>query len=230
MMKLRHILMIAGLLSVWLTVGAMAQTTEPPPRDDGQFWNETQIVVPWGPKRDLYVIGVLRMGRDFRRPVDERIGGAVAFKVHPNLMIMPMYLHVTQQPFAGSSIHEHRLNLNITGKVALGKFTFTDRNLIERRVRHSQRDFTMYRNRLQIDYPVKIGDATWKPFIADEVFYATQTTASGRAGWFRNRIGGGILRQFNENFYAEFFYVYQHDGVSRPGNVHAIGTLFRFIL
>lgn len=230
MMKLRHILMIAWLLSVCLSVRALAQTTEPPPRDDGQFWNETQIVKPWGPKRDLMLIGVLRLGRDFKRPVDERIGAAVVFKVHPNLSIIPMYIHVTQQPFAGSSIHEHRLNLNITGKVALGRFTFTDRNLIERRVRHSQRDFTMYRNRLQIDYPIKIGDATWKPFIADEVFYSTQTTASGRAGWFRNRIGGGILRQFNENFYAEFFYVYQHDGVSRPGNVHAIGTLFRFIL
>jgi len=201
-----------------------------PPRDDGQFWNETQVVKPFGPKRDLYIIGVLRMGRDFKRPVDERIGGALAFKVHPQLMIMPMYLHVTQQPFAGLSIHEHRINLNITGKAALGKFTFTNRNLIERRVRHSQRDFTMYRNRLQIDYPIRIGEGVWKPFIADEVFYATQTVSGKRAGWFRNRIGGGVLRQFTENFYAEFFYVYQHDGLSRPGNVHAIGTLFRFTL
>lgn len=218
---------MAGLILIATAVSVFGQS---PPRDDGQFWNETQLVKPVGPKRDLILIGVLRMGRDFKRPVDERVGGAVAFKVHPNLSIIPMYLHVTQQPFAGASIHEHRINLNITGKTSLGKFTFTDRNLIERRVRHRQRDFTVYRNRLQIDYPIRIGEGIWKPFIADEIWYSTQSIGTARLGWFRNRIGGGILRQFTEHFYAEFFYLHQNDGVSRPGNVHAIGTLFRFTL
>lgn len=120
--------------------------------------------------------------------------------------------------------------MNVTGKVNLGKFLFTDRNLIERRVRHDSRDFTVYRNRLQIDRPAKIGSFSFKPFIADEVWYSTQTAAGGRLGWFRNRISAGIIKQFSERFNAEFFYLRQQDGILRPGDVHAVGTLFRVYL
>lgn len=210
-----------------------AQTAEPP-RDDQQSWHETQLIAPLGKQTDLVIIGVLRMGRDFSRPVDERIGAGIAFKVNKYLTLMPTYLYVDQQPFAGRRISEHRLIVNVTGKFKLGELTFTDRNLIERRARHSSRDFTVYRNRLQIDHPVNIGSFHFKPFIADEVWYSTQPRAAGgppnQLDWFRNRISAGIIKQFGERFQAEFFYLRQHDGISRPGDVHALGTLFRVYL
>ncbi len=215
---------------------AFAQTVTPP-RDDLQFWNETQLIAPLGKQTDLIVIGVLRVGRDFSRPVDERIGAGVAFKPNKYLTLMPTYLYVDQQPFDGRRIREHRLVMNVTGKLKLGEFTFTDRNLIERRARQSERDFTVYRNRLQIDHPTHIGAFKFKPFIADEVWYSTQQRPgsgqpihSNRQGWFRNRISAGIIKQFGDHFQAEFFYLRQHDGLSRPGEVHALGTLFRVYL
>lgn len=207
----------------------IAQTSTPP-RDDGQFWNETQLIKPLTKTKDLIVIGVVRVGRDLARPVDERIGAAIAFKLNKYLTLQPTYLYVDQQPFAGRRISEHRLVMNVTGKATLGKFMFTDRNLFERRARHDSRDFTVYRNRLQIDHPAQLGAFKFKPFVADEIWYSTQSNAQGRLGWFRNRISAGILKQFSQHFYAEFFYLYQHDGVSRPGNVHALGTLFRIYL
>ena len=218
----------------WLVITALCcasfsvyAQTPTPPRDDQQFWNETQFIKSLTKTKDLIVIGVLRIGRDWQRPVDERIGAGVAFKLNKYLTLQPTYFYVDQQPYAGFRIREHRLIMNATGKVTLGKFTFTDRNLYERRVRHVTRDFTVYRNRLQVDHPAQIGSFKFKPFIADEVWYSTQSNSAGEFGWFRNRISAGIIKQFSNRFNAEFFYLRQDDGIARPGNVHAIGTLFR---
>ncbi len=201
------------------------QTT--PPREDNQFWHETQFIQPLSKDKDLVIIAVLRAGRDFARPVDERIGAGLAFKPSKYLTIMPTYVYVDQQPFAGRRIKEHRLVFNATVKFKVGELTVTDRNLIERRVRHSTRDFTVYRNRLQLDYPARIGAFKFKPFIADEIWYSTQASLQGRQGWFRNRISAGIIKQLSERFNAEVFYLRQTDGISFPGDVHAVGTLLR---
>jgi hypothetical protein len=219
--------LLFALLALTSFYSAYSQT---PPREDNQFWHETQVIKPLKKTQDLVIIGVLRVGRDFQRPVDERIGAGWAFKLSPYLTIMPTYVYVDQQPFAGRRIQEHRVILNATAKFNLGQFTFTDRNLIERRVRHASGDFTVYRNRLQIDHPVRIGNFKFKPFLADEVWYSTQPGQSGRQGWFRNRISAGIIKQFGEHFNAELFYLRQDDGILRPGNVQVIGTLFRVFL
>ncbi|HMV51333.1 MAG TPA: hypothetical protein PKD31_26570, partial [Blastocatellia bacterium] len=77
----------------------------------------------------------------------------------------------------------------------------------------------------QIDHPVKIRDFEFKVFVADEVWYSTPANA-----WIRNRISGGIIKQFTPHFGAEFFYLRQNDGRARPGDLHVIGTLFRITL
>ncbi|MFN7931113.1 MAG: DUF2490 domain-containing protein [Blastocatellia bacterium] len=218
--------LLAGVVFLtWLALPVLAQTT--PPREDNQFWNETQLIKAVGKKTDVIFIGVLRLGRDWERPVDERAGLAVAWKANKYVTVAPTYIYVDQQPYAGRRIQEHRLVLNVTAKFKAGEFLFTDRNLIERRARHDSRDFTVYRNRLQLDHPARIGTFKFKPFIADEVWYSTQTGAQGDLGWFRNRLAAGIIKQFGERLNAEFFYLRQMDGVSRPGNINSLGTLFR---
>lgn len=218
------------MVVLWLAALPVFAQTTAPPREDQQFWNETQFIKSLTKNKDLIVIGVLRIGRDWQRPVDERIGTGVAFKLNKYLMLQPTYFYVDQQPYAGFRIREHRLILNATGKASLGGLTFTDRNLLERRVRHTTRDFTVYRNRLQVDYPIQIGSFKFKPFLADEVWYSTQTVGTEQLGWFRNRISIGIIKQINDRFNAEFFYLRQDDGKARPGNIHALGTLFRIYL
>ena len=205
-----------------LTISSLAQT---PPRHDTQFWNETQLAVPVSQKADLVLIGGLRFGREISRPVDERIGAGVAFKPNRHFTIQPYYLYVAQQPFAGRKVFEHRLNLDVTVRVFPGRFTIADRNRIERRVRHSSRDFTVYRNRLQIDHPARLGSFKFKPFVANEIFYD-----SSASRWTRNRFSVGIIREFSPRFTGEFYYLRQNDGRARPGNLHVIGTVFRIRL
>jgi uncharacterized protein DUF2490 len=190
--------------------------------EDTQFWNETQIIFPMRDRVDLMLFGVLRMGRDLARPVDERGGVGVAVKTNKFLTVIPTWLYIAQQPTAMSKNVEHRLVLNATFKFPLGKFAFTDRNLIERRLRNGRDDFTMYRNRLQIDHPVSIGSFKFRVFVADEVWYDSLQNA-----WTRNRATAGIIKQFSTRFTAEFFYLRQNDGRARPGDAHVIGTLFR---
>lgn len=225
-------LFIALLLIIFSAGGSIvfAQTPVPPPREDSQFWNETQIVKPLTPKHDLIFIGALRIGRNWTRPVDERGGVGLAFKVKPYLTIIPTYIHVEYQPFAGRFIHEERLVLNVTSKFSVGKVGFFDRNLLERRVRPGVPDFTVYRNRLQIDYPMRLGKFGFRGYVADEAWYSTQSNGSRRVGWYRNRISVGGFKQLTEKFYAEVFLLYQHDGFTPPGNIPVVGTLFRYTL
>ena len=199
-----------------------AQTVIDDQSEDTQFWNETQIIFPMRDRADLMFFGVLRMGRDLARPVDERGGAGVAFKANRFLTIIPTWLYVAQQPTATSKNIEHRLVFNATFKFSLGKFAFTDRNLIERRLRNGRDDFAIYRNRLQIDRPANIGSFKFRVFVADEVWYDSLQNA-----WTRNRASAGIIKQFSPRFTAEFFYLRQNDGRARPGDAHVIGALFR---
>lgn len=48
-----------------------AQTASAP-REDVQFWNETQLIIPMNERVDLIMIGVLRIGRSLTHPIDER--------------------------------------------------------------------------------------------------------------------------------------------------------------
>ncbi len=217
----------ATLLAGLTSISTPAQTNNQP-QDETQFWNETQIIAPLTKKTDLIFIGAFRAGSTFSgflRPIDERGGGGIAFKLNKYLTVMPTYLYVAQQPSPTRKNFEHRLILNVTGKASLGKFNFTDRNLIERRVRHALDDFVMYRNRLQIDHPVKIGDVNFRVYVADEIWYSTLLDT-----WSRNRVSVGVFKQFTPHFYGEVFYLRQNDGRARPGDVHAIGTLFKVTL
>jgi hypothetical protein len=202
-----------------------AQSVSPEPREDNQFWSETQMIMPLHKKADLILIGVFRAGRDFRHPVDERIGAGIALKLHKYVTLTPTYLYVAQQPSEGRKNFEHRLIPNVTIKFPIGQFNITDRNLFEWRVRHSLRDIFIYRNRLQIDHPARIGSFDFRVFMADEVFYSADLEK-----WVRNRISAGIIKKLNERLTAEFFYLNQQDGIARPGNLHVIGTVFKVYL
>jgi Protein of unknown function (DUF2490) len=222
--RLKLLAVIFSIIFCIICCGApsFAQNVIDDQREDTQFWNETQIIIPMRDRADLMFFGVLRVGRDLARPVDERGGVGVALKANRFLTIIPTWLYVAQQPTATSKNIEHRLVFNATFKFGLGKFAFTDRNLIERRLRNGRDDFTMYRNRLQIDHPVSLGSFKFRVFVADEAWYD-----SLRDAWVRNRASAGIIKQISRHITAEVFYLRQNDGFARPGDAHVIGTLFR---
>jgi uncharacterized protein DUF2490 len=198
-----------------------AQTPTPLPHSDLQSWNDLQFTVPLNKEVDLILLGTLRIGRNISHPVDERAGVNFKFNVGKYLALQPGYLYIRMQPVAGLNFSEHRLSFAATPRIPFKHFTLTDRNMFERRIRNPQVDSTRYRNRLQVEIPIK-KNSTWLPFASDEIFYDWSVDH-----WVRNRFSVGVKKTFSKKFAVDFYYLRQNDGRSRPGDLNVIGTVFR---
>lgn len=207
-------------LLVWTACVAHGQTRRPS-RGDTQQWNDIQVTVPVSKIVDFNLYGTLRFGRDVSHLVDRRAGVGFTFKAGKYLTFAPSYLHIVMRPTEGRKVNENRLVFAATARVPIGKFTLSDRNQFERRLRFPT-DSTRYRNRLQIEHPVKIGKTSLQLFASDEVFYDWSFNA-----WVRNRFAVGVSRKFNQHFTADIYYMRQNDSHSTPGDLNVIGVTYR---
>jgi hypothetical protein len=208
-----------------LLAGSLAASAQIVDRTDNQFWSDFQVAVPVTKQIDFNVLGTLRLGRDFERPVDERVGAGFSFKFGQHVIVSPNYVHIGMQPFAGRRVWENRLTLPVILSFKLDKFTFRDRNQIERRYRNSGLKSWRYRNRFQIEHPIGPDKLGLSLFVTDEVFYDWAVDR-----WVRNRFAVGGIKVFNKHFTQDFYYLRQNDGVSIPGDLNVIGTSLRFRL
>ena len=206
-----------------LTLSAAAQSQLD--HTDNQEWNEVQVFIPVTKQIDFTLGGTLRIGRDFHRPVDERVGAGFSFKLGRYVTVSPNYQHIGMQPFAGRRVWENRLSVPVQLRFELGEFKVTDRNLFERRLRNSGVKTNRYRQRLQIEHPVGPDSLALSVYVADEVFYDWAVDR-----WVRNRFYVGGIKVFNKHFTQDFYYTRQNDGVSIPGDLNVIGTTLRFRL
>ncbi|PWT90946.1 MAG: hypothetical protein C5B55_08915 [Blastocatellia bacterium] len=157
------------------------------------------------------------------RAVDERIGVGFSLRFGKHLTVSPNYLHIGMQPFEGRRVFEDRLSLLILIRFPVHKFTVSDRNLFERRLRHPAINATRYRNKLQVEHPFGPDRLKLSAFIADEVFYDWSVNA-----WVRNRFQVGVTHTFSKHVSADFYYLRQNDSHSIPGDLHVIGSNWRF--
>ena len=202
-----------------------AQSTKPPPRGDTEIWTETQVAMPINKQVSIVLLGVIRFGRNVSRPVNERIGAGVSFKAGKYLTLFPFYLRVASQPTPTNHSTEDRITLEAALKFPAGRFTIGDRNRVEFHIHHPAPNFIQYRNRIQLEHPVKLGKVEVSGYVADEVFYDSIAKA-----WIRNRIFVGASRKITQHFTLDLYYVRQNDGHSRPGDINALGTTFKFHL
>jgi hypothetical protein len=212
---------LPGLIFLGLVVCFPSTLNGQSTREDTQSWNEVQISVPVTKNIDLLFIGGLRIGRDISFPVDERIAVGFAFKTK-YLTVSPGVFHINSQPFTNVGGYENRLVLPITVRIPVGKMVVSDRNLFEHRLRHPGVEATRYRNRLQLDYPVRVGKTELTLFVSDEVFFDWSVDE-----WVRNRFAAGVSKAWTRQFTTEVYYLRQNDGRSRPGDLHVIGTAVR---
>jgi len=193
-------------------------------KEDTQQWNDVQVSVPLNKEIDFTLSSTLRFGRNVTHLVDRRVGIAFSFKVGKYLSFAPSYTRVVMRPTANRKTDENRLSFAATVRVPLGKFMLSDRNTFERRIRPPL-DSTRYRNRLQLEHPVKFGKTALQLFVSDEVFYDWSFH-----DWVRNRFAIGLSRKFNKYFTGDFYYMRQNDGRSRPGDLNVIGATYRIRL
>ena len=220
---------LSGLVAVFFAIAAVGCTTvsaqSTKRRDDTQIWSETQVAIPLDKRVDLVLLGLVRFGRDVSRPVNERIGAGVSFKAGKYLTLFPFYLQVASQPTSTNHSTEERIVLEATITFPAGRFTIGDRNRVEFHIHHPPPNFTQYRNRMQLEHPVKLGKFEADAFVADEVFYDSSANA-----WIRNRAYVGASKKINKHFTIELYYVRQNDSYSHPGDINALGTTFKFHL
>ena len=218
-------LLYTAALITCCAVNILGQSRKPEPRDDTQVWPEVQIALPLRKKVDLVVSGILYIGRNVSHLVNEQAGVAFSFKPNKYLTLSPGYRSIATQPVPNRSGREKRFSFAGTVNIPLEPFTLSNRHLIERRLRHPQADSTRCRNRLQIEYPIKLRGLNLQLFAYDEVFYDWAVN-----DWSRSGIAIGCSRKFNQHFTGDLFYIRQNDGYSRPGDLHVVGTVLRIRL
>lgn len=206
-----------------------------PPTDDVQFWNETSLTIPLFKTKDekgketervsLFFNGVLRLGRNVSHLVDERIGFGFDFKINKYVSLSPSYLYVAAQPYRGRRDFESRFRFAVNLEKKFEKFSVRDRNLFEFSFKNSRSDSTRYRNKFQLNYPIKKdGKELFTPFAADEIYYDFQAK-----DLTRNDFSAGIAKQLNKNLSADFFYLLRNNkgNVLKYVNVFGINLKFK---
>jgi hypothetical protein len=217
-------LIISAFILTFLGIAVQGQSVTIP-QTDTQNWNDVYLSVPLAGPVDVIMQGTLRNGRDITRPVDERFGLGFSFKIGKYLTVIPNYLYIGMQPFEGRRVFEDRLSVPATIRFTARRFTFANRNLFERRLRHPGIDTTRYRNRLQVDHPIGPAKSHLSLFVSDEVFYDWSFNA-----WVRNRAAIGVTKVFNKHVALDLYYMRQNDSRSFPGDLHIIGTTWRIKL
>ncbi len=215
-------LMVVGALLLGFGGVVSAQTMSPASTDDTQVWSELQITAPLRKKFDLIFKGTFRLGRNVTHPVSESGAISIVYKATRFLTFETGYQYQAAQPSTGRKRYTNTLLFNGTVKFPLGKFTFSDRNQIERRFRNSRPDNTRYRNRLRVEYPLAVGKSKFNVFVSNEVFFDVSSKRLAR-----NRVAVGANKKLNKCLTGELYYMRQNDGRSRPGDLHIIGTIFR---
>jgi len=205
------------------TLASVVNAQTKPRQTDNQNWNDVQLSVPLGKPVDFVLQGTLRNGRNITRPVDERIGIGFTFRIGKYLTVFPNYLHIDMQPFEGRRVYEERLSVATTIKFPIGRFTISDRNTFERRLRTLAVDGTRYRNRVQVEHPIGPKEKKVSLFVADEVFYDWSVN-----DWVRNRLAIGVSKIVNKHFTLDLYYMRQNDGRSVPGDLNIVGSTWRF--
>ena len=209
-------------LLIVLLSAAPAQSEQPLSKEDTQLWSEVQAVAHVRKNVDWISSGMIRFGNNVSDLIYERFFTGVTFKLGKHFDLMPWYGYFAFQPDEARDIRESRLAVDGTFRWAFGKFVLSDRNRVERRFFTSGQRYNRYRNRIQIEHPLRCGSRQLRLTVGDEVQYDAAFDA-----WNRNRIAAGITVPLHEGVELEVYYMRQNDGYIRPGDMNIIGTSLR---
>jgi hypothetical protein len=161
-------------------------------------------------------------GRGF---FEDRAAFTATLKANKYISLAPSFLYIKRSFSVGQTDLERRPSVAITLTLPRPRFTLSDRNLVERRLRQPQGNSTRYRNLLQLQYSFVTQGKHLTLLLSDEVSHESAMKA-----WVRNRFLAGIRKQLNNYCSADFYYVRQNDGRARalPGDFNVIGVSLAF--
>lgn len=209
--------------------------SQEPDEGDIQFWNETKIYFKPITKKDgegkkqkyisPFLMGTIRIGQDVRHFVSERIGVGFDVQLNKYFKLTPSYYYIAEQPTKNKKSIEHRLRIEITGEKKWEKFSISNRNRVEHRLRHGRDDSTRYRNKTKLAYQIKNkdGNEIITPFVADEPYYDFS-----KEEWSRNEFSVGFGKKFTKKTSADFFYMLQNNTGNTLKRVNIFGVNLKF--
>lgn len=223
-------LLFGLLLILGGTVFADAQTVD---TTDNVGWSDLTFIVPLT-KRDengkrvdawsLNIGGGFRMGRDFKRPIDERGVATINYRINKYFTAGTGYMYRRYRLTEGPRLYEHRMLFFLNAEKKWPKVTLRNRALTTYLIKHSRSDTVVYRNRVQISFPIKQREKeVVAPYFANEPFYDFSLKK-----WFRNDIHIGITRQFTKKFGADFYYLHQGFNTGAIRATNGVGMSFRY--
>lgn len=219
------------VLILTISIRVVAQDT--PNESEFNVWNDTSLTIPLIKREDssgkkierlsLSINATLRLGRDNLRPVDERIGLGLSYRVNKYLSLSPDFFYRGSQPFKGNKAYATRIRFAATVQNSWSKFSIDDRNQFEYRFRNSKKNDIRYKNRIRLKIPVKRGGRELlTPFASTEPYYNITTKK-----FTRNELMIGASKNFTNNFGAELYYVLANDR-DFPKTVHGLGIGLKF--
>ena len=223
-----HLRILVAVLSV--TACAYSQDQLP---SEFQSWNEVQLIVPLLKSKDrngktidkitATFNGIVRVGRRNLDLVDNRAGTTLELRVNKNLTLLTALLYRKDELARNIRRYETRLDFGATVSTTWKNFTFRDRNMFEHRFRNGRADIDLYRNRIQVSYPIKRNDKElFTPFISEEGYYnLTQRV------WAQNEFLAGITRRINRRATVDVAYI-RND--SQPANVNGLSLTLKIKL
>lgn len=219
---------------LFLSINNFSQeNTEPPNESEFNIWSDASVTIPLVKGEDkngksfdkvnIYFNTTLRLGRDTLRPIDERVGVGMNFRVNKYVTLNPDIFYQAQQPTAFSKGTQTRFRFAVKLKNSWKNFSISDRNQIEYRLRNSQKDDVRYKNKIRLDVPIKKDNKeVLKVFASDEPYYNITTKK-----FTRNELFIGVSKKFNKNFTSELYYLLMND-LSFPKTVNGVGVNFKF--
>ena len=205
------------------SVAGGAQTAALPSRF--QSWNEVDLIVPIARGADAKgktidkltatFLGVARVGRSGFDLLDDRAGATFDYRLSRHFSVFSAVLYRRDELIKNVRRYETRLDAGATISETLHSFTVRDRSEFEHRFRNNRADLNLYRNRIQINYPIKQGEKElFSPFISEEGYYdfASKT-------FITNEFFAGITRRLNPQTSIDIAYIRAD---TRPTNVNGL--------
>lgn len=221
------------LIIFFCAASGAAQTADE--NSDIVGWSDATFIIPLkkkeenGRKVDLWTLnlgGVLRFGRNLRRPIDARGSVALNYRINQYFTAGAGYLYRRFRPTEAQRLYEHRLMFFLLAEKKWTRVALRNRALMTYLIKNSRPDTVVYRNRLQANFPVRRREKELvTPFIADEPFYDFREKK-----WVRNDVYAGVSKQFTPKFGADFYYLRQGFNTGTLRQTNGFGVSFRYRL
>jgi hypothetical protein len=212
-----------GTALLWLLLmvfGVAAQELQP--ESDTESWNDISLAVPLSKAVDFNAVLTARFGKNISRVHDARILMGITWKLHPSFSVQPSYTAIRARNALSLFRTEHRLSLRATYRFPIKQFGLSHRSIIERRIRQPLNSWR-YRPSVTIEKELpKSFLAKSKIYFTEEVFYDSLPDR-----FSRNRASIGFSRVISKKLTLDIYYLRQNDGITRPGDLHVIGTNWR---